>query len=75
LGEIGQGETMKKKQVCQMIAALVSICALISLLSTVAAVAAAVSGGSEIPTGMIFLTLVTICCTIMIWRGVREMQE
>jgi hypothetical protein len=66
---------MKKKQVCLLIAVLVSICALVSLLSTAVAVAASLSGGSEIPTGMIFLTLVTVFCMVMIWRGVREMQE
>ena len=53
---------MKKRQVCQMIAALVSICAVISVGSTVAAFVAASRAGAEYPMGMAFLSLVTIFC-------------
>jgi hypothetical protein len=66
---------MKKKQICLLIAVLVSLCALVSLGATVMAVAGAVQMDSEIPSGMVMLTLVTLFCTVMIWRGVREMQE
>jgi hypothetical protein len=38
-------------------------------------VAGAAQMDSEIPSGMVMLTLVTLFCTVMIWRGVREMQE
>jgi hypothetical protein len=66
---------MKKKQICLLIAVLVSLCALVSLGATVMAVAGAAQMDSEIPSGMVMLTLVTLFCTVMIWRGVREMQE
>ena len=58
-----------------MIAALVSICAAISLVSTVRMALIALEYGADIPMGMVFLTLVTIFCTIMIWKGIREMEE
>lgn len=66
---------MKKKQMCLMLAGLVSICCLVCLISAVTSVAAAVQAGGSIPTGMIMLTLVTAFCTVMIWKGVREMEE
>ena len=66
---------MTKKKICMMIAALVSICCLVSLVSTVIGVLAAVKSGGAVPTGMVMLTLVTAFCTVMIWRGVREMEE
>lgn len=66
---------MKKKQVCLMIAGMVSICCLISLIATVTGVVAAVRSGGEIPTGMVMLTLVTAFCTAVIWRGVRDMED
>ena len=65
---------MKKKQVCMMIAALVSICAVIAIGSTVMAFVSAAKAGAAMPTGMAFLSLVTIFCTVMIWRGVRDME-
>ncbi len=65
---------MKKKQVCLMIAALVSICAVIAVGSTVMAFAAARSAGEPLPMGMAMLSLVTVFCTVMIWRGVHEME-
>lgn len=66
---------MKKRQVCQMIAALVSICAVISVGSTVAAFVAAYQAGAEYPMGMALMSMVTILCTVMIWRGVRQMEK
>lgn len=66
---------MKKKQVCMLIAALVSVCCVVSLVSTVIAMLGAVQSGGEIPVGMVMLTLVTAACTGMIWRGVREMES
>ena len=66
---------MKKRQVCQMIAALVSICAVISVGSTVAAFVAASRAEAEYPMGIAFLSLVTIFCTVMIWRGVMQMEK
>ena len=66
---------MKKRQVCQMIAALVSICAVISVGSTVAACAAAQQAGAEDPMGKALMSMVTILCTVMIWRGVRQMEK
>lgn len=65
---------MKKRQICLMIAALVSICAVIAVGSTVVAFTAAVKSGAAMPVGMAFLSIVTIFCTVMIWRGVRDME-
>lgn len=65
---------MKKKQVCLMLAALVSICCLICLMATVSGVVAAIRSGAAVPTGMIFLSCVTLLCAGMIWKGVREME-
>ena len=64
----------KKKQLCMVIAAAVSVCALISLLATAQVIAAAVRGGGAIPTGMVMLTLVTLLCAAVIWKGVRDMD-
>ena len=66
---------MKKRQICQVIAVLVSICAVISVGSAVAAFVAAGRAGAEYPMGMAFLALVTIFCTVMIWRGVMQMEK
>lgn len=65
---------MKKKQVCTLIAALVSLCLVVSVVSTAVSVLGAVQTGGEAPMGMVMLTLVTALCTIMIWKGVREME-
>lgn len=65
---------MKKKQVCALIAALVSVCLIVSVVSTGIGILGAVQSGGEIPTGMVMLTLVTAVCTYMIWKGVREME-
>lgn len=65
---------MKKKQICLLIAALVSICLVVCVVSSAVAVVAAVQNGAEIPMGMVMMTLVTALCTVMIWRGVREME-
>jgi hypothetical protein len=66
---------MKKKQVCLMIAGLVSICFLICLISAIHAVVAAVEAGASLPTSAILATLVTAVCTVSIWKGVREMDD
>lgn len=58
-----------------MIAGIVSICCMICLIDTVLAVIGAVRGGAEIPVGMIMLTLVTGCCTFLLWRSVRNMED
>lgn len=65
---------MKKKQVCLLIAALVSICMVVCLVSTGIGVLGAVRSGDDVPLGMVMLSLVTVVCTVMIWRGVREME-
>ncbi len=62
---------MSKKQMCIVLAVVVSLCCLVCLISTVISLIAA---AGELPTGMIFLTLVTGCCAVMIWKGVREMD-
>lgn len=66
---------MKKKQACQMIAGLVSICALVSVISTIQAFLVARETGGSFPGGMGMLALVTVICTVMIWRGVMHMDE
>lgn len=65
----------RKKQICILIAGVVSICCVISLISTVTGVLGAVRSGEPIPTGMVMLTLVTAFCTAVIWKGVRDMEE
>lgn len=65
---------MKKKQLCMIVAAMVSVCLVVSLVSTGIGVLSAMQSGGEIPTGMVMLTLVTGVCTYMIWKGVREME-
>ena len=55
-------------------AAAVSVCALVSLMVTARALIAAVRGGEAIPTGMVMLTLVTLLCTAVIWKGVGYME-
>lgn len=65
---------MKKKQVCTGLAVLVSVCFLVSLISTGIAMLGAVQSGAAAPMGMVMLILVTGFCTVMIWRGIREME-
>ena len=64
----------RKKTICIGIAVIVSVCFLVSLITTVGVVAAAVQSGSTVPAGMIMLSLVTLVCTVLIWKGVREMD-
>lgn len=66
---------MKKKQACQMIAGIVSICALISIISTVQAFLEVRASGGAYPVSMILLSLMTVLCTVLIWRGVINMDE
>lgn len=66
---------MNKKQVCQMIAGLVAICAIVSGISTVDAFRAAVEIGGDKPISMVIITLVTVVCAVVIWRNVRNMDE
>lgn len=66
---------MKKKQACQMIAGIVSICAILSIISTVQAFLLARETGGAFPFGMAMMAVVTIVCTVVIWRGVRNMDE
>lgn len=66
---------MKKKQICLMIAALVSICCAISVVVTVHSIQLALEYGSEVPIGIILLTMVTLFSTVVIWKGVREMDD
>lgn len=66
---------MKKKQACQMIAGLVSICAVVSIISTVQSFLLVHESGGDVPLGMVLLTAMTILCTVLIWRGVRNMED
>lgn len=66
---------MKKKQACQMIAGVVSICAILCIMSTVKAFMQVRAVGGSFPMGMILLSLMTVVCTILIWNGVRNMDE
>lgn len=66
---------MNKKQVCQMIAGLVAICAIVSGISTVDAFRTAVETGGDKPISMVIITLVTVVCAVVIWRNVRNMDE
>ena len=63
-----------RKRICMGIAAAVSVCFLVSLISTVEVAAAAVRSGAAVPTGMVMLTIVTLVCAVLIWKGVREMD-
>ena len=58
-----------------MIAGIVSICCIICLVASVRGVAGAVQSGSAVPYTPIFMTLVTAVCTVMIWKGVRDMED
>ena len=62
------------KQACMIIAAAVSVCFLVCLISTVQVVLAARANGGSIPLGMVMLTLVTLLCAALIWKGVRDMD-
>ena len=59
-----------KKQLCMLLAAVVSVCFAVCLIATVRIVLTA----QAVPSGMGMLTLITALCTFMIWRGVREME-
>lgn len=65
---------MNKKLICTLIAVVVSICCAVSLIGTIRAVLLAIQSGSAIPTGMIMLSLVTLFCAVIIWKGVLEME-
>lgn len=58
-----------------MIAGLVSVCAVLSLVTTVRSSLLALEQGSTFPAGMLMLTLVTVVCTVVIWRGVIHMED
>ncbi len=66
---------MKKKQVCIILAGLVSGCCLVCLLASIVNVIVAVRTNNPIPMGTIMLTLVTGLCAGVIWKGVREIGE
>ena len=65
---------LTKKQLCTILAAVVTICFVISLISLIYGGLAAAHSGGAFPMGMVWLTLVTGLCTFMIWRGVMEMD-
>ena len=62
---------MKKKQACQLVAALVSICALVCILNFVNGL----SSGGEFPVTELILSVVLAAATVLIWRNVRNMEE
>lgn len=65
---------MKKKQMCMILAAVVSVCFLVCLASTAMVLVSVARSGAELPLGMVMVTLVTALCAVMVWRGVREME-
>lgn len=64
-----------KKQACLMIAGIVSICCIICLISSITGIADALHSGGALPYTSIAVTLVTAVCTVMIWKGVRDMEN
>ncbi len=66
---------ISRKQMALVVAAVVSMCFIICLVSTVEAVSAALQAGLEVPYGMVMLTVLTMVCTVVIWKGVREMKD
>ena len=62
---------MKKKQAYQLIAALISICALVCILNFVNGLTA----GGAFPATELILSLVLAAATVIIWRNVRNMEE
>lgn len=66
---------MDKKKGSQMIAGLVSICSLISIISLVRAILETRSNGGTFPVSMLLMTIVTVGCTLVIWHGVRNMED
>ncbi len=59
-----------KKQLCMLLAAVVSVCFTVCLIATIRISLISKSA----PSGMGMLTLITAVCTFMIWRGVRDME-
>lgn len=66
---------MNKKKASQMIAGLVSICSVISIVSSVCAILEARRIGGAFPVSMVLMSLVTVACTLVIWHGVRNMED
>lgn len=62
---------MKKKQAYQLIAALVSICAVVCLMNFVNGLTA----GDAFPVTELILSVVLITATVFVWRNVRNMDE
>lgn len=58
-----------------MIAGIVSICCIICLLNAVTGIADAVKNGGAVPYVTVLMTAVTAICTVMIWKGVRNMED
>lgn len=62
---------MNKKQASQLVAALVSICAVVCLLSFVDGL----TTGGAFPVVELVLTIALVLATVVIWRNVRNMEE
>lgn len=62
---------MKKKQASQMVAALVSICAVVCLVNFVNGLTA----GGAFPVTELILSVVLIAATVIIWRNVRNIED
>lgn len=62
---------MKKKQASQLVAALVSICAVVCILNFVNGL----SAGGGFPLVELVLSVVLLAATVLIWRNVRNMEE
>ena len=62
---------MNKKQASQLVAALVSICAVVCLLNFVNGL----TTGGAFPVVELVLTIALALATVVIWRNVRNMEE
>lgn len=62
---------MKKKQAYQLVAALVSICAVVCLVNFVNGITA----GGGFPVVELVLSIALVAATVFVWRSVRKLED
>ena len=66
---------MSKKKLCTILAVVVTVCALVSLVSAEVTIYASLRDGAPLPWGMLLMPMITIFCAVMVWKGVREVEN
>ncbi len=66
---------MNKKKLCTILAVVVTVCALVSLVSAGISIYAAIKDGAPLPWGMLLMPVITIFCGVMVWKGVRKVEN